>query len=928
MEFRILGPVEVVDGARVVPLGPSKQRALLALLLLHVNEVVSRDRLIDDLWGERAPRTAATSLHTYVSQLRKVLEAGSGTEPRLLLTRTPGYLLALDPDQVDLKRFERLARRGQDELASSNVSAAATTLVEALSLWRGPPLAEFDSAPFALAESLRLQELRLCAVEDRIDSDLALGRHDHLVAEVDKLVGEHPYRERLCGQLMLALYRSGRQTEALEAYRKTRRRLVDELGIEPGPNLHELEQAILRHDPTIVSHDATGQAALHTFRARTGHQRLTNLPVSATPFLGREQELREVVELLERNDTRLLTLSGAGGIGKTRLALEAASRVKERFPDGVIWVALSPLRDPALLPAAAAEAIQVREEPHRSLLGTLVARLSSGRWLLLLDNLEHLLPDAAADVVRLQEAAGLTLLVTSRERLQLQGERIWPVPALAEEDSIALFHERARALSPSFEPSAADTELCARLDNMPLAIELAAARTPLFSTAQLLERLEQRLDLLKGARDADPRQRTLRATMEWSYELLTAVEQRLFRLLSVFAGGCTYEAAVDVCDASPDPLQSLLDKSLLQRRVEDPEPRYWMLETVRTYAAERRDTEEAEQVCDRHARFFAELVDAARRSLGGPNDMRVSRGLASDGANIVTAIRWAKDRDEAELLVRLAFAGEMLRGMPPAQQISWFEEAFKRSEHIDPVLLAHAKARVGGLMLILDHLKEARAALQASASLFEELDDAEGEAQALELLGAVLSEVGEPEAGRACLARAFALAERAGGQRSYKVVHTLGELEREHGNPDQAADYLLRSVNAARREGDFVTVANALHGLADVLLLQRDAAAAGRRYAEALQIFSELSGPWGSNSCLRGLAAVAALQHQVERAGCLWGAASAIERDSGVGVTARSYDRYRAAVTKVEGPEFDSAAAEGLQMTLAEAVAYAHTSAD
>jgi DNA-binding SARP family transcriptional activator/streptogramin lyase len=251
MDFRILGPVEVIKGGRQVALGPRKQRALLVLLLLHVNEVVSRDRLIEDLWGERAPETAATSLHGYVSQLRKLLEEGTGAEPRLLLTRAPGYLLALDPEQVDLIRFELLARRGKRELAADDAAAAAATLAEALSLWRGPPLAEFDSAPFTLAESLRLEELRVAALEDRIEADLALGRHRELVEELETLAREHPFRERLAGQLMLALYRSGRQAEALEVYRHTRRRLVQELGLEPSRELQELEQAILTHDPCL-----------------------------------------------------------------------------------------------------------------------------------------------------------------------------------------------------------------------------------------------------------------------------------------------------------------------------------------------------------------------------------------------------------------------------------------------------------------------------------------------------------------------------------------------------------------------------------------------------------------------------------------------------------------------------------------------------
>jgi DNA-binding SARP family transcriptional activator/pimeloyl-ACP methyl ester carboxylesterase len=261
IEFRILGQLEALDDGRPLALGPSKQRALLALLLLHANQVVSRDRLIEDLWGEQAPETAATALQGYVSQLRKLLDPHAREGQARLLTRAPGYLLELDPEQLDLRRFERLARHGKRELAAGAAEAAATTLADALSLWRGPPLAEFSSAPFASAESLRLQELHVSTLEDRIEADLALARHDELIGELDALAAEHPFRERLHAQLMLALYRGGRQAEALEVYRETRHRLVDELGIEPGPALQQLQQAILRQERAL---DDNAARALRT----------------------------------------------------------------------------------------------------------------------------------------------------------------------------------------------------------------------------------------------------------------------------------------------------------------------------------------------------------------------------------------------------------------------------------------------------------------------------------------------------------------------------------------------------------------------------------------------------------------------------------------------------------------------------------------
>jgi DNA-binding SARP family transcriptional activator len=252
MEFRILGPLEVVNDRRAVALGGSKQQALLAILLLRANEVVSRDRLIEDLWGERAPETASTALHGYVSQLRKVLEPRRGEDDhQVLITRAPGYLLRVDPEQFDLRRFERLVREAKNELAGGDAQAAVGTLAEALALWRGPPLAELGSAPFVSIESLRLEELRLSALEERIGAELCLGRHADIVAELEALVAEHPLRERLRGQLMLALYRSGRQAEALDTYRRSRQALVEELGIEPGIELQQLEKAILNHDPTL-----------------------------------------------------------------------------------------------------------------------------------------------------------------------------------------------------------------------------------------------------------------------------------------------------------------------------------------------------------------------------------------------------------------------------------------------------------------------------------------------------------------------------------------------------------------------------------------------------------------------------------------------------------------------------------------------------
>ena len=293
----------------------------------------------------------------------------------------------------------------------------------------------------------------------------------------------------------------------------------------------------------------------------------TNLPVPATPFLGRRSEVKEVVALVKRPDVRLITLTGPGGTGKTRLALQAVAEAADDFPDGLWWIPLAPLRDPAVVPATTARALGVAEQPGRDLGDVLDAAIGGKRLVLLYDNAEHLLPEVAESIARHLETEGPTVIVTSRERIRIQAEHTFAVPSMSAGDARDLFVARARQVDASFEATPAVEEICRRLDDLPLALELAAARTALFSSEQLLERLSNRLDLLKGGRDTDVRQQTLRATIAWSFDLLDPDEQRLFASLAVFVGGCSFEGAEEVCGAEADTLQSLLDKSLVRRRV-------------------------------------------------------------------------------------------------------------------------------------------------------------------------------------------------------------------------------------------------------------------------------------------------------------------------------------------------------------------------
>ena len=442
----------------------------------------------------------------------------------------------------------------------------------------------------------------------------------------------------------------------------------------------------------LVGHDGMRDLGEHRFKDLSAPERVyqlgeeefpalnslyrTNLPVPATPFVGRTRELQEVGALLNREDVRLLTLTGPGGTGKTRLALQAAADASDDYPDGITWAPLAPLRDPALLLPTVAQALELNEEPGRPLTETLATALTGKRSLLVLDNVEHLLPRAAAEVATLRDLDGPKVLVTSRERLRVGGEQVWPVPSLAEPDAVELFTARALAVDPSFSTTAATAELCTRLDDLPLAIELAAGRTGLFSTDELLERLSQRLDL-QGDREADPRQQTLRATIEWSYELLSPDEQGLVRSFSLFVGGCTFEAAEVVCGADADTLQSLIDKSLLRRRATEEGSRYWMLETIREFALELLATEgEAPQLHRLHASHLpgsrrtgsgrAPWAGAARRA--APSRERAREPPSSARLGVRRRPRGARATARSLPLAILVGSGSPLRGAAVVEQ--------------------------------------------------------------------------------------------------------------------------------------------------------------------------------------------------------------------------------------------------------------------
>jgi predicted ATPase/DNA-binding SARP family transcriptional activator len=622
MEFRFLGPLEVFVEDRRLELGARKQRQLLAILLVHANELVSADRLIDGLWGAKPPATAVKGLQVHLSRLRKALGRDD-----LLVTRSGGYTLLAAVEEIDASRFELLASRGRERLAAGDIEGASADLHESLRMWRGAPLADFTYETFAQAEIARLEELRLVALEDRTEADLVAGCGAELVSELEALVAAHPLRERLRSQLMVALYRAGRQADALAEYQDARRVLVDGLGIEPTAALKTLERQILAQDTVLDASRGAGSPREQVEPRKPQN----NLPAAVTPLIGRQRDVAACAELLRGESVRLLTLTGAGGIGKTRLALQVAAEFIGEFRDGVFLVPLARLTDPDLVAATIAQTLELAEADEA--LEVRLKRFVQGRQLLLLiDNFEQLLPAAPLLGELLEAAPGLKLLATSRALLRLSAEHQYPVTplelpdpqrlpdvaALGDLPAVALFVERARALKPGFEltddNARAVAEICLRVDGLPLGLELAAAQIRLLGPQALLARLGQRLpQLTGGARGAPARQQTLRATIDWSYDLLSASDQTLFVRLACFAGGCTLEGAAAVCGAAFDELASLVDNSLLREREGlEGEPRFDMLGTVREYALERLEAGgEANECRRRHAEHCVLLAERA-----------------------------------------------------------------------------------------------------------------------------------------------------------------------------------------------------------------------------------------------------------------------------------------------------------------------------
>ncbi|WP_433533972.1 BTAD domain-containing putative transcriptional regulator [Micromonospora sp. CA-249363] len=628
VQFGVLGPLAVTtDAGEPVVVPGAKVRALLADLLTNRNQVVSADRLIDDLWGDDAPANPIGALQVRVSQLRKALNDAEPGARDLVESRAPGYLLRAAA--IDADRFTELARHTD-----------VGPLTEALALWRGDAYADVADAEFVRAEATRLAEQRLAVHERLAEARVARGEHDLAVAALAELVARNPLHEGLRAVQLRALYAAGRQSEALDSYTDLRDRLAEELGLDPSPELAALHRRILEQDAGL---SAPPKAAIIR----------NSLPAQLDELVGRAEAVTELRALLPGQ--RLVTLVGPGGVGKTRLATEAART--QSPPDGVLLVELAPL--PAGDPGVAEQvlgALDVRESAGASVSPTdrLVTALRQRRLLLVLDNCEHVVEPAAALVARLlRDAPGVHVLATSREPLGLTGELLWDVPPLSlppsdgDPDAVRrsaaarLFAARAAAQQRGFRlderTAPAVAQLCRRLDGLPLALELAATRVRALGVHGVVERLDDRFRLLSTQqRDVPPRQRTLTAVIGWSWDLLDEADRQVLARLAVFRDGCTPEAAELVCRTDLDALARLVDRSLVVLDDSPEGPRYRLLESVAAFCVDRLD--DADDVRTRHAAYYTELAERADPELRGPEQRRWLALLDAETANLRAAL--------------------------------------------------------------------------------------------------------------------------------------------------------------------------------------------------------------------------------------------------------------------------------------------------
>ncbi|MEU9471523.1 BTAD domain-containing putative transcriptional regulator [Streptomyces avermitilis] len=893
MRFGVLGPLVVWDdGGEAVKVPEVKVRALLADLLAHDGGPVAADRLIHDLWGDRPPGRPTGALQARVSQLRRVLGRDR------VMRQPPGYRLRLDcdADEVDAGRFGALVA---DARLVRDPGARAALLTQALELWRGPAYADFADEEFVRGTAQRLTEQRLSVLEEQAEARLEAGGHVLLAGELADLVDRHPLRERLRALQIRALYVAGRQSEALASYEDLRFRLVGELGVDPSPELSALHQAVLRHDPELTPASTApgsgGRAQLspsprprsdrgvpvrHAERLPTAVADLpspgihSNLPVPLTPLIGRHQALTGLSHLL--GSARLVTLTGPGGVGKTRLAVAAGAAAGAgagELPDGVWLVELAGTRVGAAadLAQVVATTLGIRDDAPSVLPGTctsapspvhhLAAALRDRRTLLVLDNCEHVV-EAAAELteVLLHTAPGVRVLATSQEPLGLTGEKVFLVEPLPTADAVRLFVERASASAPGFlfdpdtsHPGDRDAvvEICRRLDGIPLALELAATRVRALGVRELAVRLGDRFRVLTaGRRGAPARQQTLRAVIDWSWELLSAPERIVLRRLAAFSDGCDLEAAEAVCPGEGvsreevlDLVTRLVDRSLVAVVDAPAGPRYRLLESVSVYARERlHEMEGLTAVRDRHLRHYLALAERAEPRLRAAGQQSWLAHLDAETGNLRAAL------DEA------------LRRAGSDNAVS-DDAVSDNAVSDDAVRLATA---LSWWWLLRGRLTEARRSLRAVlAALSQNAGSPRHVAAELALLHAAFSLLTGKPGVPAALHVADAVPDTVHRARALWLC-AYGLFSAGATTDSDELNTRVLALSAAMKDQWGIAAALGLRAM--LALVRGDLAGLGRDGLRSATLFRELGDRWGELQTVSPLAALAEIKGEYEEA--------------------------------------------------------------
>lgn len=921
MLLRVLGPLEAAGDRGPIVIDAAKPRTLLAALVLRRGATATSDQLIDALWGEAPPASAQKLLQVYVSQLRHALPAAIDIQ-----TRPTGYALALDDDELDAAVFERLVSDGRASFRSGNPALAASTLRRGLALWRGPAYADVRYEPFAIEEAERLERLRDLALEDRLEADLRLGRHGEILGELRGLLATDPTRERLAAVAMLAAYRSAGPAEALAIFATVRDAILTEFDEALGDELLELRDRIARRDPTLAA-APDAAAVLDT---------VAPLPVPPSPLVGRERELAELRSLLARPGVRLVSLTGAGGSGKSRLALELARQLATEFANGAVLVDLAPLEDPELVPVTLARALGL--EPGPDPMATLQSRLANRETLLVLDSVEHL-RGAAPQLVRLLAGAPrLVMIITSQVVLHVSGEHVYPVGPLAQDEGVELFVQRASARDARFVMDAASRPTMAsivrRVDALPLGIELAAARVSTLGLRGLDERLASRLSVLTGGpRDLPARQQTLRETLDWSVRLLESPERELLAGVSVFAGGFTLEAAGAVCldgdeALAADLLGRLVDASLAVTDERHGWARYRLFDTIRDYATERLAASEKLDITrQRHALWCLALVERMEPELTGDRQIEAFANLETEHESLRAALAFDGLDKTPEVRLRLTVGLSRfwyVRGYL-AEARQWLERALAVAPEAPAVLRRRGLTAAAAFALIQGDYAAATSLSEKSLDAARETGQGRLIANGLSNLGAIVLAAGDRRRAAGLLEEAVALAREVGDERiAALAINNLGDLALTEGQYARAAPLFEESLALLRARRDTANVARSLFNLGAVALMLDRPGEARERFRESLAFGREAGDKEDLAWCLLGIAGLAAVEGNGMRAALLLGGAEALLAVMGGAFKPferHLYDTTADRARRLCGAEmFDGTRQRGAAMSLDEAI--------